>query len=344
MSRYVASDEDRNQISMFSFEDMIDENNPVRVIEAFIDSLDMKAMGFKYAETKETGRKPHNPADMMKLYTYGYLNGIRSSRKLEKETIRNIEVIWLLDSIKPNSRTICDFRKDNIKLLKDVFKQFSMLCDELGLYGKEIVAIDGSKFRASNARKKNYTKWKIKKQLQHFEEVAQKYIDLLEECDNSEANIEAVKIDKNELKEKIAGIQNKINELTKLAEIVEKDGEISITDPDSRLMNTHNNGKDLCHNVQIAAESKHKLVVAVDVVGNAADQGQLYNMAEKAKEELGVTNLTALADKGYGVGEDLRKCEQNGITPVVSIQDHGSRTGNLDYVKEKFIYNDKEDH
>jgi transposase len=184
MSRYVVSEEDRNQISMFSFEDMIEENNPVRVIEAFIDSLDMKAMGFKYAETKETGRKPHNPADMMKLYTYGYLNGIRSSRKLEKETIRNIEVIWLLDSVKPDSRTICDFRKDNISLLKNVFKQFSMLCNELGLYGKEIVAIDGSKFRASNARKKNYTKGKIKKQIEHFEKVAQKYLEILEECDS----------------------------------------------------------------------------------------------------------------------------------------------------------------
>jgi hypothetical protein len=219
-----------------------------------------------------------------------------------------------------------------------------MLCDALGLYGKEIVAVDGSKFRASNARKKNYTKGKIKKQLQHFEEVAQKYIDLLEECDKFETNDEAVKIDKNELKEKISGIQNKINELTKLAEKVEENGEISVTDTDSRLMNTHNNGKDVCHNVQIAVDSKHKLIVAVDVISNAADQGQLYNMAEKAKEELGVYELTVLADKGYGVGKDLRNCEENGITPIVSIQEHGTHTGNSNYTKERFKYDQENNY
>jgi len=163
-------------------------------------------------------------------------------------------------------------------------------------------------------------------------------IDLLEECDKSETNDEAVKIDKNELKEKIAGIQNRIYELTKLAEKVEENGEISITDTDSRLMNTNNSGKDICHNVQVAIDSKHKLIIAVDVISNAADQGQLYKMAQKAKEELEVEELTVLADKGYGVGKDLRNCEENGITPIVSIQEHGTHTGNSDYTKERFKY------
>lgn len=335
---------DRNQIGfMSSYEDMVDEDNPVRVIDAFVDSLDMKELGFHHSETKQTGRKPYNPSDLLKIYLYGYFNGIRSSRKLAKECLRNIEMIWLINGLNPDFRTISDFRKEHIHLVKNIFKQFSMLCNELGLYGKEIVAIDGSKFRASNARRKNYTKGKILKQIKHFEEVAQKYLDILEQSDQRETSDKSIKFSKEEIAVKIKNAQNRIAELTKLSEQVALEGEISQTDPDSRHMNVSNNGTDIAHNVQIAVDSKHHLVVVVDVTSNAADQGQLYNMAKQAKEELAVNEITVLADKGYGTGEELRKCEQDKITPVVSLQSHGTHTGNPNYQKDKFKYDKEQD-
>ena len=164
MSRYI-NGENRNQLKMMpiSLDEMIEEDNPVRVIDELVESLDIKALKFKHAITKETGRKPYNPRHMLKLYIYGYFNGIRSSRKLEKECKRNIEVMWLLDNLTPDDKTISNFRKENKKAITGVFKQFSMLCNELGLYGKEIIAVDGSKFRANNSRRKNYTKNKVKK-------------------------------------------------------------------------------------------------------------------------------------------------------------------------------------
>ena len=172
-----------------SLDEMISEDNIiVRVLDAFVGSLNLNEFGFKYATTKATGRKPYNPADMLKLYLYGYFNGIRTSRKLESECKRNIELMWLIQELKPDYRTIADFRKNNISLLKNIFKHFSFLCNDLGLLGKEIVAIDGSKFRANNARKKNLTKGKIEKMLAHFEQAAQHYLELLENNDENDTS------------------------------------------------------------------------------------------------------------------------------------------------------------
>jgi transposase len=188
MSRFVTNKTDRNQINLLpmSLDEMISQDNPVRVIDIFADNINFIKMGFKYATTKTTGRKPYSPADMLKLYLYGYFNGIRTSRKLETECKRNIELMWLLHELKPDYRTIADFRKDNISLLKNIFKHFSLFCNELGLYGKEIVAIDGSKFRANNARKKNLTKGKIAKRLAYFEQAAERYLELLENSDDND--------------------------------------------------------------------------------------------------------------------------------------------------------------
>lgn len=234
---------DRNQIGfrLESYDEQIAEDSPVRVIDAMIDSLDMKELGFTHAKTKATGRKPYDPKDMTKLYIYGYFEGIRSSRKLEKECYRNIEVIWLLNNLKPDFKTIADFRKENRKVLKNLFKKFSYLCNELGLYGKEIIAVDGSKFRANNSRRKNYTKRKVKKQIAYYEESAKKYIELLENCDQSEGE-EKVKFTKEEITKKIAKAQERIKELDGLQKQIEKEGEISITDPDAKHMSVSNNG------------------------------------------------------------------------------------------------------
>ena len=221
MSRYIQG-ENRNQLNMLpiSLDDLIEGDNPVRVIDALVDSLDINALNFQYATPKDIGRKPYDPKHLLKLYIYGYFNGIRSTRKLEKECKRNIEVMWLLDNLKPDDRTISNFRQHNKKSMIEVFKQFSMLCNELGLYGKEIVAIDGSKFKANNSRRKSYTKNKVKKMLQYYEQVANKYIDLLNENDNLEDKLESYTRD--EIQQKLKEAKQRIQKLTEMAEEIKK--------------------------------------------------------------------------------------------------------------------------
>lgn len=341
MSGYIEEKTDARQYNFMPtcYDELIEENNPVRVLDAFVNLLDMVKLNFKYAETKSVGRKPYNPKMMLKLYLYGYFNGIRSSRKLERECNRNIELFWLIGELKPDFKTIADFRKDNIKNIKGVFTEFSLLCDELKLLGKEIVAIDGSKFRANNSRKKNYSKGKLEKQIKYYEESAEKYMALLNEEDKEETAT-TVSISKEELQTKICKAKTRIEEMRKLKETVEKNGEISVTDVDSRQMKTNNNGLDICHNVQISVDNKEHLVIAVDVTSSPADQRQLYNMAEKSKKELGVEEITAIADKGYWCGEELKKCEENRVTAIVSSPEE---QGNAGYKKSNFKYDEKND-
>ena len=341
--RYIEGKIDRDQISIMpmAFDEMIGEENPVRVIDAFIEMLDIKALGCKYSETSATGRMPYNPKDMLKLYVYGYFNGIRTSRKLEKECHRNIELMWLINKLAPDFKTIADFRKDNKQAVIGIFKEFSLFCNELNLIGKEMVAIDGSKFRASNSRRKNFTKRKIEKMLAHFEQSAQKYLELLESSDGSEEENNTVNV--KQIEEKLKNAKKRIEELNLLQKEVEEKGEVSITDPDARHMSVSNNGTDIAHNVQVAVDSKHHLVVAVDITSNAADNGQLYPMAELTKQELSVDEITVLADKGYYNGKDLKSCEENGITTIVSKQKSANRTGDENFAKDKFTYNSKRD-
>lgn len=343
MSGYIEGKINTKQYSLIPmcYDEMISEDNPVRVLDVFVDSLDMKKMNFKNADRQASlaGRPSYNPKHLLKLYLYGYFNGIRSSRKLAKECERNIEVFWLIDELKPDFRTISEFRKNNINNMKLVFKEFSILCDSLNLIGKEIEAIDGSKFRASNGRKKNYTKGKIEKQIKYYEENIEKYMDILDKQDNEETE-NKIDVNKEELQRKIEEAKKRIEELEELKEDVEVNGEKSITDPDSRHMKASNNGTDIAHNVQIAVDNKEHLVVAVDVTSSPADQGQLSNMAIKAKEELGVEEITVLADKGYWKGEDLKNCENNGIEAIISAP---KEPGNIGYKKSDFKYNEEED-
>jgi len=361
MQRY-SEGKSREQVQVLSLEEMISEDNPVRVFDAFANGLDMKKLGFMYAETKETGRKPMNPADMCKLYIYGYFNGIRSSRKLEMECTRNIELMWLINNKAPHNKTISDFRKNNKKALENMFKDFSMFCDMIGLIGKEMAAIDGSKFRASNSRRRNFTKNKVNKMISHHEETARKYTELLEKNDAEENNNEGVlKLSKEELQNIVEDTQKRIEELKLMSEEIETNGEISMTDKDARHMSTSNNGTDISHNVQISVDSKHHLVVALDVTSSPADQGQLFNMAEetakelkielnKNKEEINVKELTdedfklvVLADKGYYVYEDLKDCLESGIKPIVPKQKSPNMTGNEKYITDNFAYDKEKD-
>jgi transposase len=357
MQRYEEG-KDRNQVQIVNLEDLISEDNPVRVIDAFVNNIDMAKLGFQYAETKDTGRKPMNPADMSKLYIYGYYNGVRVSRKLERECEKNIEVMWLINNLKPHNKTISEFRRNNKEALKNLFKEFSILCDTLGLIGKEMAAIDGSKFRASNSRKRNYTKNKVKKMIKYFEESANKYLELLEKNDNDDTE-QKIDFTEESLTAKIEAANKRIEELKEMYEDIEKNGEISITDKDAKHMGVSNNGTDIAHNVQIAVDSKNHLVVAVDVVSNPDDTGQLFNMAKQTAEELGIELknkeenqseeeygeylLTVLADKGYYEYENLRNCLDSGVKPIVAKEKSSNKTGNEKYIRDNFIYDKEKD-
>jgi len=344
MSRYKEG-ESREQMRLepLSFEDMVAEDNPVRAIDAIVDSMDIPALGFTYGETKSTGRKPYSPVDMFKLYAYSYFNGIRSSRKIERECYRNIEVMWLINELKPDFKTIANFRKDNKKAIKSVFRKFTMICDELGLISKEVVAVDGSKFRACNGRMRYHSKGKIAEKLLHYSEAVEKYMNLLEQCDKEEAG-QSGGFTAAELQEKLATIHTRVAELEEISRRVEKEGTIYLTDPDARLMRAHNGGGDISHNVQIAVEAENHIVVAVDAARDAVDYKQLHNIASQAKETLGVETLTAIADKGYYSGEQFARCAEDNIQIIAprpekgGVQERGYTKGFFTYDKENNHY------
>lgn len=344
MGRYKRSD-NRNQLELqpMCLDDMIPQNSDARALDTIVDRMDIPSMGFIHSETKDTGRKPYNPVDMFKLYVYSYFNGIRSSRKIERECYRNIEVMWLINGLKPDFKTIADFRKDNKKPIKQAFRKFSMICDELGLIGKEIVAIDGSKFRASNSRLAYHSEKKIEKKIEHYNNVAEQYLSLLDSCDCDERNSEGPQLSRTEIESKIESINKRLAELESLKEYVKENGTIYETDPDARMMKTNNKGCDICHNVQVAVDDKNHLVVAVDVTSDPIDKEQLHSISLQAKEELGVETITAIADKGYYSALQFAKCKEDDIIPIVSKADHSHSAATKEFGKEQFKYDEVND-
>ena len=344
MDRYKSVD-NRDQMNLMPMcmDDMIAPDCEVRAIDAIVDKMDIPSIGFTYSETKGTGRKPYNPVDMFKLYAYSYFNGIRSSRKIERECYRNIEVMWLINGLKPDFKTIADFRKNNKKPIKQAFHKFSMICDELGLIGKEMVAVDGSKFRASNSRFAYHSEKKIQKKIEHYNKVADQYMLLLDKCDEQEDGHVSQKLSRSEIEEKIEGINKRLAELEKLKQQVINNGTIYETDPDSRMMQTNNKGCDICHNVQMAVDDKNHLVVAVDVTSEPVDKEQLHNITLQAKEELGVETITAIADKGYYSALQFAKCKEDNIIPIVSKADHSFMAATKEYGKAQFRYDENQD-
>jgi transposase len=293
--------ENRQQINMFPeiIDDYVGEDNPVRVIEAFVISLNMSELGFERAKEPILGRPAYDPRDLLKLYLYGYLNRIRSSRKLESEASRNLEVIWLLSGLKPDFKTIADFRKDNKEAVKKVFKQFSLLCKEWGLYGQTLVAVDGSKFRASNSKKKNFNEKKLNRHLKYIDTKIEQYLNELEEGDQSEANTH--KPNAAEIKQHIQELKERKKKYEEMLETIKENevSEISLTDPDARQMSTNNNGIDICYNVQTVVDEKHSMIVDYDVINNAADLGQLNQISKRAQNVFDTEEINVLADKGY---------------------------------------------
>lgn len=332
--------QDRNQIIMFpeSIDEYISDDNSVRVIDAYVEQLDMEKLGFQRTTAPVMGRPPYSPKDLLKLYLYGYLNRVRSSRRLEHEAVRNIEVIWLLKKLKPDFKTIADFRKDNKKALKAVFRDFTKLCDEWNLFGKELVAIDGSKFRASNSKRNNYSAKKLERHIKYIDEKIENYMRELDEGDTTETCDR--KPDASEIKEKLQQLRERKNKYEKYKEHLDKTGEneISTTDPDARLMCNNNNNVDVSYNIQTTVDSKHKIIVDFKVSQKPNDLGELDNMALRAKKLFKGKEFEALADKGYYKAEDLKKCVENGITPYVTKQIYSNGTGDRDFYGDRFKY------
>ena len=309
MSKFIEG-ENRFQTTLFPerVDDFVAEDSPVRVVDAFIDGLDISGLGFK-AEPADTGRPGYDPRTMLKIYVYGYLNQIHSSRKLEREAQRNVELMWLIKRLAPDFKTIADFRKDNGEAIRLVCREFVMLCRKLDLLTESFVAIDGSKFKAVNNRDKNFTRAKMKRRLQEVEASIDRYLDELAETDKHQPPE-----DKRPIEDKIAALKEEMDRLKKLeVRMLEApDKQLSLTDPDARSMKSRGAGI-VGYNVQTAVDTQHHLIVAHEVSQVGSDRSQLSNMAQQAKEALGVEHLDVVADRGYYNGEELLACEQNGI-------------------------------
>jgi transposase len=325
-----------------SIEDYITDENPVRFIDAFVESLDMAAAGFERAEPASTGRPGYAPGDMLKLYIYGYLNRVRSSRKLEQECVRNVEVMWLLRKLRPDYKTIADFRKDNRKAFKEVFKAFNLLCRELALFGGELIAVDGSKFKAVNNSRRNFTETRVKKGLREMEERLERYLQSLDEADKEEGQVGVPTAA--ELQAKIKRLHERRERYEGyLAQMVESgESQLSLTDPDSRSM-PKSPKAPVSYNVQTAVDSKHHLIVAQEVTNEVTDRNRLYATAQEGKETLGVGHLKVVADMGYSNGKELKACLEAGIEPYVPRPNPSANRKLGLFGKEQFSYDPEKD-
>jgi transposase len=323
-------------------EDYIGAGHPARFIDAFVGSLDLRALGFDKAVAAKTGRPPYDPGDLLRLYLYGYLHRLRSSRLLERECTRNLEVIWLLRTLKPDFKTIADFRRDNKKPLGLACRQFTLLCKKLDLFGHELIAIDGSKFKAVNSKDRNFNGKKLRELISGIDAKIEKYLKELDEQDQQAGSAPSA-LTRQELAEKIAQLRERKDDYEELSgQLDEEEKQISTTDPDARLMHTRQ-GAEVCYNVQSAVDSKHKLIVAHDVVNEVNDYQQLSGMAREAKEILGVEQIEAVADKGYYSNVEVQHCVENGITPYMEKADTSANTKRGLYGKSKFTFDPVKD-
>jgi len=339
MSGFIEG-ENRYQSTLFPerVDDYVEEDSVVRVIDVFIDRLDISGLGFK-TEAAETGRPGYHPRTMLKIYVYGYLNRVHSSRRLEREAKRNVELMWLTGRLAPDFKTIADFRKDNGEAIRLVCREFVMLCRKLNLIG-DTLAIDGSKFKAVNNRDKNFTRAKMKRRLAEVEASIERYLGELDKSDRS-----APPEDTRPLKDKIAALTEEMDRLKKLeVRMLEApDQQLSMTDPDARSMKYRGGGM-VGYNVQTAVDTDHHLIVSHDVTNVGSDRRHLTRMAQQAKAELQTDSLTVFADEGYYNGDELRACEDNNITAYVphSSTSHNKAKGQFDRSEFHYIEEDDE--
>ena len=330
--------ESREQRVLFPevLDDYISEENLVRFIDVFVDGLEMEDLGFDRTAPKETGRPPYDPRDLLRLYIYGYVNRIRTGRTLERECQRNVELMWLMRKLRPDFKTITDFRKDNRKAFRGVFRQFVLLCKGLGLVGGELVAVDGSKFKAVNSGQRNFSQKKLEERLKKIDEKVERYLDEMERGDKEGKDTE---ISVAELKQKIEKLKERKGRYEELLKELGASGQsqVSLTDPESRAMALTPRG-EVSYNVQTAVDRKHHLIVEQDVTNEGLDNHQLFSMAQKTKQMLGQDELQVVADMGYYNHEELKRCEEAGITTYVSKPLVSKNTARGLFGKEKFVY------
>ena len=348
MKRFVEG-VDRGQSTLFPecLDDWIGEDNPVRAIDVFVDALDLAGLGFERVDPKATGRPSYHSTVLLKLYIYGYLNRVQSSRRLEREAGRNAEVMWLTGRLVPDHKTIADFRKDNGRAIGKVCAQFVALCRTMGLLTQASVAIDGSKFKAVNNRDKNFTRAKMDRRLAQIEESVARYLQQLDSADRQEPS-EALQAKTTRLKEKIAKLQEEVRRLNALnvRMLATPDQQISLTDPDARSMATSGRGSGVVgYNVQTAVDTKHHLIVTHEVTNVGTDRSQLAHVAKEAKATLATESLDVVADRGYFSSAEILACEEAGITvtlpkPMTSGAKSEGRFGKQDfrYVAEADLY------
>jgi transposase len=324
-------------------DDYIAAENPVRFIDAFVGQLDLHKAGFTNAQLQETGRPPYDPGDLLRLYLYGYLNRVRSSRGLEREATRNLELIWLLRKLRPDFKTVADFRRNNGKAIKAVCGGFILLCRKLELFGGELVAIDSTKIKAQNSKGRNYNEAKLKFLLAEIENKVSAYLEELDQSDAQEnasgAGLAQQRLSVEELKQKISQLKERKKQLQSLAQDLERSGatQVSVTDPDSRAMSM-GRGSTVGYNVQTAVDAKHSLIVETHVTNTTSDLGALGIMAIKTQEALDANNLSVVADKGYYNGKEVLVCDTIGVTAYVAKPLTSANTALGLYGKESFKY------
>jgi transposase/macrodomain Ter protein organizer (MatP/YcbG family) len=337
----------RTQVILFpeTVEDYITEDNPVRFIDAFVASLDLAELGFNRAQPAETGRPAYDPADLLRLYLYGYLNRVRSSRMLEREAKVNLEVMWLLGKLAPDFKTIADFRRDNLKAIKAVCREFTLLCRKLKLFGGELVAIDGSKFKAVNNRRRNFSEARLTKAIKAMDEKISAYLNSLDRADAADPDPDEPGPSAAELREKIETLQQRKAKYQALKQELKESGakQVSLTDRDARSMVMHHGSTEVGYNVQTVVDEQHQLIVEHEVTNDPTDHAHLAEMALRAKATLGVEQLEVVADMGYYDGAEVKQCAEAGITtyipkPITSI----NKKRGL-FIKQDFVYDPAKD-
>ena len=338
MKRFIEG-ECRAQMTLMpdSLDDYVSESNPVRVVDVFVDELDLFKLGFARAEPAATGRPSYHPSVLLKLYIYGYLNRIQSSRRLEKEAQRNVELMWLTGRLTPDFKTIANFRRNNGKAIRGVCRQFVVLCQQLGLFSEALVAIDGSKFKAVNNRDRNFTSAKLERRMKEIESSINRYLAALDSADLQEPVIAKARTER--LQDKVAALKEQMKALkdieVKLNETPDK--QISLTDPDCRSMKSRGEGI-VGYNAQTAVDTKHHLIVAHEVTNDGVDRNQLTNMAGQAREGTNTDQLTVLADRGYFKSEEIRRCHEAGMIPIVPKTVTSNATAEGRFGKAHFVY------
>ena len=335
MSGFIQG-EDRFQATLFPerLDDYVAEDSAVRVIDVFIDELDLSGMGFK-TQPSATGRPAYHPTTMLKLFVYGYLNRVHSSRRLEREAQRNVELMWLTGRLAPDFKTIADFRKDNGVPIRLVCRQFVILCRNLNLFANAFVAIDGSKFKAVNNRDRNFTRAKMKRRIAEADATIERYLQQLADADRQEPAEDKTR----SLEDKIASLKKEMSRLKKVeARMLEAPGQqISLTDPDARSMKSRGSGV-VGYNVQTAVDTKHHMIVAHEVTNQGSDRRQLANMAKQAKSVLAVEALAAVADRGYYRSEDIQECEKANISSYLPKPNTSGNRAKGQFGREAFRY------